>query len=381
MTKTPGPGARGLRFIGGLILGFLILGGAGAYFSLTAPIPEREALAEAETPAQEGEQVAVIPDPEVAPTDPALPEPVPQPSAEVNRSVRGAIEPSQPAEDGRFAAPEPFETPVTDGQFAGLPPASQLEGPAPVAEIPEVEDPAFELQGPALDLNAVAFEPRGGLPLIAVILDDAGESALSSETLLSLSMPLTLGIAPRSEEDVMLASEAKLANYEVLAQLPIGTGETALITPEMSDLEVAEQVESLMANLWMSVGAAGVVADGGPLDERIMRGVITVLERNGFAFVNTDAQSLEAGRAFAQAFSVAYAGQTSRIPADASPADAYAALDAAAAAAAEQGGVAIVSGPATREMLEGLLRWGLEKGGRAAQLAPVSAVIKRMNQS
>ncbi len=401
MSDYPGGGARGLRFLGGLILGILVVGGGIVALSVTTPIPERAVEAEPapepeaerglaaagagagaeEQQVSEGDLVATIAPEDTAPTDPTLPGPVPQPSAD---TVRGALEPNQPAEDGRFSAPEPFETTVTDGQLGGLPPAATLEGPGPVAEAPQVEEPAFQLQGPALTINAAPFEPRGDLPLIAVILNDAGESPLAIETLLSLPMPLTIGIAPRSEADVDLAAEAKLAGYEVLAQFPVGRGAAdagALLSADMSDVEVAEQVERKMAELWMSVGAAGVPdATGGGLDERLMRSVVVVLERNGFAFVNPDAASYEAGRNVAQAVGVAYAGRTREIPSETTEDEVYAILERAATDAQTEGPL-IISGPPTRAMLAGVLKWHLERDRRSAQLAPLSAVIRRINAS
>lgn len=375
--------SRGMRFVGGLLWGVIAVGGLLAALSLTRPFEpataRRAAEGSAEPSLQDGEPLAAIA-PEIAPSDPALPAPVPQPSAEVNRPLRG-LEPSAPAEDGRFTAPDPFETTVSDSQLSGLPPAATLEGPAPVVEIPQVENPAFQLPGPALVVNAVQFERRAEVPLIAVILNDAGRSELAPETLLSLPVPLTLGIAPRSRQDLDLAAQARLSDYEVLAQLPVaasGDGsEGSAIHNDMSDLEVAERVEELMSSLWMSVGASGLADRGTPLDERVMRGVFAVLERNGFAFVNADAASIETGRAIALAFSVVYAGSSRTIEADATAEEVYKALE-AAASAAQQVGPLIVSGPPSRAMLEGVLKWDIERGRRAAQIAPVSAVIRQM---
>jgi polysaccharide deacetylase 2 family uncharacterized protein YibQ len=393
MTDTRGEW-RFLRFIGGVLLGLVVTGGALTALLIFEPAdrpsePAADVQAEAEpdagTGAEEaGEPVAVV-SPEVAPSDPSLPEPVPQPSADVNRQVQGALEPSQPAaEEEDFAAPQPFEDGEANGQLSGLAPAAQLEGPAPVVDVPQVEGPAFQLQGPALSLNAAPFEADGA-PLVAVVLDDAASSELSPETLLSLPVPLTLGIVPRSQEAIDLAAKTRLENehYEILAQLPVapagGADAAAVIRADMSDLEVAERVEEAMATLWMSVGASSLPREGGALDERIMRGVIAVLERNGFAFVNADAGTAEAGRAFAQAFSVPYAGQVRRIPADATAEEAYAALERAAADAAG-GGPLIVSAPPSRAVLEAVWRWQSGQGGGSARIAPLSAVIRRMNQ-
>ncbi|GMG83675.1 hypothetical protein LNKW23_28880 [Paralimibaculum aggregatum] len=392
MTRKPRGGSKGLGFFGGLLLGLLLVAAALVALSVTGPAPEPgriaavpapEAAAEAD-PAETGTgaidavpqdgELAVIA-PEIAPSDPEVPEPVPQPSGDL-AGVRGAIEPAQPAEDGRFSAPEPFETTIGDGQLSGLRPAATLEGPAPVGEAPEVENPEFELQAPALTLNAEPFERRGNLPLVAVVLEDAGSSELEAETLLSLRIPLTVGIAPRGEADLRLAAEAKLQGYEVLAQLPVGGD--AILATSMTDLEVSERVEELMASLYMAVGASGLVEEGGALDERIIKGVIPVLERNGFAFVNADASSMEAGRAFAQAFGVAYAGQTLRIPSGATEEEIYDILVGVAASAGEGGG-AIISAPPSLAMLRALQKWSVENSGRSVQLAPISAVIAAQN--
>ncbi len=376
MSDTPGAGSRFVRFFGGVALGLLVVAAGVVVWSVSTPVPERR-IAEAEPRApQEREPVAVI-SPEAAPADTALPGPVPQPSPGLNPGAEAPL-PDQAIEEGGFSPPEPFETPGT-AQRPDLPQTATLEGPAPAVEQPTVENPAFELQEPALTLNSASFERRGDSPIIAVILEDAGASDLSVEALLSLPMPLTLGITPRGEADVKLASEAKLANYEVLTEIPIGRTPRALISPEMSDLEIAEMVERVMAELWMSVGASGVMAEDGPLDERIMKGVITVLERNGFAFVNTDAGSLESGRAFAQAFSVPYAGDTRRVSQGAGEEAIYQMLT-AAAEEAQTTGSAIVSGPASLAMLRALSKWSIENA-RVAQIAPLSAVINAMNGS
>ncbi|MGF1445940.1 MAG: divergent polysaccharide deacetylase family protein [Pikeienuella sp.] len=368
-----------MRFLGGLILGIGVVGGGLVALSLSNPVTgERRAALDAQLAAalsDEPEPVPVIA-PEIAPADPAVPGPVPQPSAEIDPSLRAAVIPGDAPDQAGFSPPPPVETPVSDGQFSGLPPTATLEGPAPINDVPRVEDPLFQLQGPALSLNSASFERRGNAPLMAVILEDAGQSDLSREVLLSLPMPLTLGITPRGEDEVRLASAAKLENYEILVQIPVGPAPESIISPEMSDVEVADRVEALMAELWMSIGAASRVAQGGPLDERIMRSIIPVLERNGFAMINTDPASLEAGRALALAFGVAYSGQTASIAAGTSEEEIYAVFSQVAAAAAQSGG-AIVSAPASLATLRALNKWAIENS-RLAQIAPLSAVISEL---
>lgn len=433
-----------MRFVGGLIVGLLIVVGLFVYFSVAdpgepetgaAPDDGRTSAVEAPSAGSENEEVAAAAtSPEIAPSDATAPAPVPQPTAGINPSGPATSQPTAPIESPSFSAPDQLDQPTGGGQIASLPAVGSLDpsSPAPLPTVPgsgdssdigdvaaldegagalapdpqpgaasdldgtetvavedaaaslevvdEGTDPSTLLDGPALSVNAVAFDDAGDGPMIAVVLNDAGASPLTLETLLSLSVPLTLGIVPRSEDDLTLAAEAKIADYEVLAQLPVGEAAGGSgIVPGMSDVEASAAAERAMRDLWMSVGASKLPTSAASAEEDAVRGVLTTLKRSGYAFVDADAGSDSPAERTAEALEVAYAGVSQTIDPEASADEIIEMLNAVVDAAGPNG-TAIVSGPASRAMLEALFRWQQE-ATQAARLAPVSAVIRAQQGS
>ncbi|MGF1501641.1 MAG: divergent polysaccharide deacetylase family protein [Paracoccaceae bacterium] len=373
----------GFRFIQGTVLGVLVFGGGLSALSILSPrigpvavVDNREV--DAGTP--------------LAQTQPTVlaPSPLDQATAELDRpGTAPAPAPFQPARPLPQAATDGSDLPQIDDDVATLPPEiGELgvpgSGPRERAPEPQVVIPAgpgtLALDGPALQLNAVPFEAESATPLVSVILRNAGESSLAVETLLSLSMPLTLGVAAQGDDDVALAAEAKLAGYEVIAELPIaGQGdqsEAGILAVGMSDIDVATVAETQLGRLWMAVAATGLPKSGVTVSDDLARGLIAVLGNYGFAYVSPQSEPDIAAETFATAFGVPYAGEALSLPETADAAEVYAALE-RAAGNAQVDGTAILAGPATRAMLEGLLRWGLEQGGRQARIAPISAIIAR----
>ena len=144
-----------------------------------------------------------------------------------------------------------------------------------------------------------------------------------------------------------------------------------------SDVEIGEKVEALMTDLWMSIGASALDAGDAGIEERMIRAMIAPLQPNGYAFVNANAVSGEAGSELAAALGVPYAVQDVGVPADALPEEIAEAIEQAAEAAAGSG-TAILSGPASRAMLEAIFRWSTTNSGQA-RFAPISAVIRTQN--
>lgn len=373
---------RFLRFLGGMVLGVIVSAVILTWMAVTLPSPVEEPAADAagetapedtqeDAAAGQGETgLAALPSPVPQLTDGASPAPAPDVAA-----------PGQPAPQAGAAAPETFgqTDSAVEGDFGVADETVTARAPGAV-EAPEeplppaTQGPVLQLEGPAIEVNAARFEPPvAGEPLLAVVLSDAGASGLSRETLLSLPAPLTLSIVPRNSEDATLAAEAKLAGYEIVAELPLGTGD-AMLSTDMSAQEIADSAEARMTDLWMAIGAMPRVEGEAELEERIARALLGVLERHGFAFVGASVEAESEAREVADAYGVPYARPDAMIPADASAQETYAALD-SVAGVANASGHAVISGPASRPMLEGLLRWWLEKNGRQARLAPLSAVI------
>lgn len=390
--RTAGRGG-GASFLLGLTMGVLAMVGAFMAFALLGPAPD---------PLRTGAALSGAGEPRVNAKAPTLPQPEPDTSVVSEQTDFGSPKTSTLPDLAVARAPDLPDTPALPepsadsaglggavpaapaqpdvSQAASLQPEVEPEIAAvdPVLQVPNAEGNPILLEGPAVAINAAPFEDSSNLPLIAVVLTDPVSGEVTQETLLSLDMPLTLAIAPDQPGAVELAAEAGLAGYEVLAELPVtapGADTAWAIHAGLSDIEVADRTSAIMSSLWMSVGATGDVAEGAVIDEKVLRGVIGVLERHGYAMVGQGAgDGITA--ALAGAFGVPYTGRDHSIGPGASSEQIYQILD-AAVIAAKKNGTAVVSGPVSLAMLQGLYRWGLEKGGREARLAPISAVIRR----
>jgi len=296
----------------------------------------------------------------------------------------------------------------TEGQFirapqSDIPAPDELPDPQPVPEIapqgePEIAviDPApgsgaeaadggqaplpqIALTGPALTVNAMNFDASEDEPLMAIILRHGEPGGVKPETLLALTWPLTISVPPGLADAGDVATMAELAGYEVLAELPVGPeGSGALLTPDLSDQAMAVATAQTMSSFAMAVGATSALVPGAVLDERILRGLMSVLSEHGFGMIGKEGGADVVAAAVAGAMSVPYANRDLTVAAGATPDAVYAALERAAARATDAGS-AIVSLPGTLEALQGLQRWGLERSGRSARLAPISAVLRRVS--
>ena len=369
---------KGMRFLVGLVFGIAVAAVGLMLWSANAPNPlhpeaERAAAAPAEASGTAG---SAAPAPS-APAQSLAGDPAPQPAPSV--SAPGQPEPQDTSGP---VAPETNLDSAVEGDFSSDDTEVALRQPGAAPQpVPSVsiggtpDNPGLQLEGPALEVNAIPFDASGGTPLVAVVLSGAGDTDLTSETLLSLAMPLTLALAPQGQADTRLAAEAKLAGYEVVAELPVRAeaGSDAL-SLDMSEVDLADRVAALLSRLWMSVGAMPRFEDGTRADDRFSRAFIAVLERNGFAYVTAFDGPVDEAQAVADAFGVPFVAGDVSLGADVTADGAYAALERAAATARSRGS-AVLRGPVSRAMLEGLLRWSLEKSGREARIAPLSAVL------
>lgn len=366
-----------MRFLGGVLLGLVVVTIGLTIWSVNAPLPieartpaaasgGESATSASAAPSLPASAEQSLPEGETSPTPapsvaaPGQPEPqeATGPTEAVNRD--SAVEGDFSSDDSEVALREPGAAPqpVPSVSIGGSP-----------------DNPGLQLEGPALRVNAVPFETDGRTPLIAVILTGASEAELTSETLLSLSVPLTLALVPQEQKDMRLAAEAKLAGYEIIASLPVrAEASSDALSPAMSDVDLADRVAALLSRLWMSVGAMPRLDEGVSTDERFARAFIAVLERNGFAYVAPSGAEPGAAEMVADAFGVPVVAGDVLVRGDVTADAAYAALDRAAETARARGR-AILRGPVNRAMLEGLLRWSLEKSGREARIAPLSAVL------
>ncbi|MCP1335802.1 divergent polysaccharide deacetylase family protein [Futiania mangrovi] len=193
---------------------------------------------------------------------------------------------------GRMAVPETLGLPET------VPPASV---PAPEAAAPQAEVAALPTVPrevapsallPAWRRNAVPPPPIAGRPMIAIIIDDMGNSMSSFERILSFDKPLTLSFFPHVENVQAQVDRARAAGFEAMAHipmepvLPLDPGPNALL----AGLGLNELRSRLDWHLARIDGVVGVNNHMGSLvtaDQDAMTVVMDELSRRGLLFVDS----------------------------------------------------------------------------------------------
>ncbi|MEM7056218.1 MAG: divergent polysaccharide deacetylase family protein [Pseudomonadota bacterium] len=246
------------------------------------------------------------------------------------------------------------------------------EQPAADAPIPTID-----LPGPALDVNARPFESPEGADLLAVILMDANNGAISPDALQLMTMPLTLAVGP-GEQSRSFAEQARAAGHEVLAQIPMSTEEGAQdggLTPGQPAPVLTEQSTRLMADLDLAIGATA--SDQAPLlkDPDGMAAIMDPLAPHGFMWIDPRQGIGSAAKGIAARQDVIWGAGDRFVEASATEEQIYQNLESAAGLARRQG-TSIVFVTASSDALKALVRWGLNRGGKEVWFAPVSAVIK-----
>lgn len=258
-------------------------------------------------------------------------------------------------------------TPVVPEGFEEVTPEERARREAEARRLaslpPPLEDAGvLDLEGPALAANAARFEAPEEARLIAIVIDGAAGEALPPDVLVALPLPATVAIRPGAEGDQALAEAARARNWEVVARIASDGGVGAL-SAEMTPEEVEERTEAALARLGGALAATGEI--GGDIGLPLRAALYETLARHGHGWLALDPAAEGAGLA-----QVGVAGRS------ADGADVRAVLD-AAARSAQEAGAAVAVIPATREALEAAVTWRLGGGPQGAEIAPLSAVIRR----
>lgn len=289
-----------------------------------------------------------------------LPPPAPPPAAETAGTgepqvVDGIEVANRPAYFGAATAEAPVE--------------AEMAGP-------------IALDGPALAVNAVPFEADPAVPLVAVVLDDVAADPLLHEALFAMDIPLTVGVVAGADGDQATARAARGAGYEVVAELPLaarGQGSGAGLEYGLSRQEAAERALLLMRRLPMAVAAAWPLAAPAAPDPGVLAGLLGAIGPLGFAWLEHGVLPGMQPAVASDGVEQIVAVSRFTVPPGAPATDAYAILDMAAAEAAEHGGAAVVLAPTEEQVLLALQLWAGAGAAGMAQLAPLSAVIRRQN--
>lgn len=279
--------------------------------------------------------------------------------------------------DGIEVATRPayFGISDADGEAAGTEPVQKADAVSREATGP------IELSGPALVVNAAAYEAEPETPLVAVVLDDTGANPMLHEALFALDMPVTVGVVAGGAGDDATARAARGAGFEVVAELPIvapGEAEGAVLEYNLPAEIAAERAALLMRRLPMAVAATPPLAASLPPDRGVLKGILETVGPLGFAYVVHGVPLGAPAPVNSSGFEWIVGVSRFTIPSGATAAEAHGVLD-RAAAEAEDTGAAIVMAAADEEALLALQLWAGGGAVGAAQLAPLSAVIRRQN--
>ena len=404
-------------FLRGLLLGGLVSGAVLLGLTLSHPLPGNlpgigavQIEGSTQTVVQQTETATVASDPPAPQTDASAPASTEhEPSVAESPEQVEQVEPqTAPAADSPAEAPEPVAEPEqTAPSEAPAVSTEPLEPPTPTQETSgstdettelaavtptapavappvEPEPPALSLSGPALIVNARDFTSPDNAPLMAVVLDNAGNGTIEPDALALLTMPLTLSILPTGSDSTALAESARAARHEILVQMPIATSGEQI---GAGILHAGLSLEAIQALTQRSLAtlptALGITPPNGAVltnDANAMQAVLQPLQEHGFAYIDLPAGSGSVVASLAKDAGLAYSASSRYVPAGATADQIFTGLE-NAAFQARQRGSAIVRVEASREALTALLRWGLEKDRRPVWFAPVSAVLKRRNST
>jgi polysaccharide deacetylase 2 family uncharacterized protein YibQ len=264
----------------------------------------------------------------------------------------------------------------------GAPQPESAETGTPETGAPETGTlETVELSGPAFSVNAEPFDAPPDMPLVAVILADTASNPLLHEMLFSMKVPLTIGVVAGGGGDRETATAARAAGFELVAELPVappGASGGSALEYGMAEADAASHTLTLIQRLPMAVAAARAQDAVKQPDPSVLKGMVSALMPLGFAFVDHGMAPEDQSTFVAAGLEMPIGVSRFNVPAGVSAVEVIAMLDLAAADAARRGG-AVVFAPPDEQVILALRLWGEVGAGNLAQLAPLSAVIRRQN--
>lgn len=245
-----------------------------------------------------------------------------------------------------------YETPPAAEETAT--PAGSLQATeAPASPIPIATSASAAVESPT-PLPTIAPAPSGqgsppGGAKLAIIVDDCGQWIDTERGFVALGIPLTMSVLPDVPYASTIAREAADAGKGVMLHLPMETVSglnpgPGKVTTEMSDAQIAEQVEADLAQVPLARGVNNHEGSKGSADSRVMRDVVGVLAKRGdLFFIDSRTSAASVGEQTAQQAGVPTAARDVFLDNQASVAYTEAQLR-EAAAIAERNGSAIAIG-------------------------------------
>ena len=287
-------------------------------------------------------------------------------------------------------------TPAAPAATAG-PEAAVLPSPSPAvpAPVPRVVPPLMPAEAPRYQVNAVAFTPQPGVPMVVIVLDDIGVSAKNSAAAVALPGPLTLSFLAYGEATARLAPQARQQGHEVMVHLPMEAAFAATEVPVgygphplLVQQDPTQRQANFQANLRplraVAVGINNHMGSALTAQRDLMAQVLswTAAERMFFLDSMTTPhsqtryaqQDLRTTQGFAAAPPVLY--RDVFLDHEITPAFINAAL-AKTIATAKRKGYAIAIGHPHPETVAALRAWLPTLAQQGVQLAPITAVLSQ----
>jgi len=131
-------------------------------------------------------------------------------------------------------------------------------------------------------------------PRLALIVDDCGQWPDIERAFVALPIPLTLSVLPDVRYTAAIAQEADAAGKGVMLHLPMETVSgmdpgKGKVTTEMSDAQIAAQVDDDLAQVPLAQGVNNHEGSKGSADARVMDDVVRamVAKRDGLFFIDS----------------------------------------------------------------------------------------------
>lgn len=158
---------------------------------------------------------------------------------------------------------------------------------APAATVREIIAPSPSPSAAPTPSALVTANPNG--VKLALIVDDCGQWIDTERGFVALQIPLTLSVLPDVPYTGEISREAADAGKGVMLHLPMETLSgmnpgPGKVTTEMSDQQIAAQVEADLAQLPQARGVNNHEGSKATADRRVMRAVIGVLAQRGDLF-------------------------------------------------------------------------------------------------
>lgn len=238
----------------------------------------------------------------------------------------------------------------------------------PVTSAPTLAPTETAMPSP---LPTASTRAAAGAPKIALIVDDCGQWIDTERGFIALSIPLTMSVLPDVHYTSTIASEAAGAGKGVMLHLPMETLSglnpgPGKVTTEMTDSQIAQQVEDDLAQVPLAGGVNNHEGSKASADERVMDDVVNVLVKHGnLFFIDSRTNSASVGERVAQSHGIPTAARDVFLDNQASVDYTVAQLKEAAAIARRTGSAIAIGHPrpttleAVRDMIPELQASGI----------------------